>query len=78
MLLLLSMFGGLGLDLPGEGMVAKGFGAVDQRARGRWGPGLHGEEFWVSMGAICDGQVGADLADDYGVARFAGLDDVDT
>ena len=30
------------------------------------------------MRTICDGQVGADLADDDGVARLTGLDDIDT
>jgi hypothetical protein len=33
MVLILSMFGGLGLDVPGEGRAAAGSGAVDQRLR---------------------------------------------
>ena len=31
-----------------------------------------------SVGALVGGQMGADLSDDDGVARFAWLDDVDT
>jgi hypothetical protein len=38
-------FGGLGLDVPGEGMVAAGMRTIDQRGWGLRSAGLHGGEF---------------------------------
>ena len=86
MVLILSMFGGLGLDVPGEGMVITTVRPVDEGlgrlrcgglAHRFLGRGLHGGRWELLVGAFCDGQVGADLADDDWVAGFAGLDDVD-
>jgi hypothetical protein len=54
----------------------KVFGSVDGRVRGLLGR-VCMEKRKVSMRPPVDGKMGADLADDDGVSRLTGLDDVD-